>query len=432
MLFLNIIISNTSIRSNIMEKLLKRLMIVISILIISGCGGLDAPSNEPVQGGEVLVDFSPTLMKNTLIDAQYADENTTVFGYKAFKIPYTTRDEKGNELKASGLFVIPTGLPDMVKSLGLSMVSDDHGTIFTNSEAPSVIADNTGAPDGASIILTALGGFATLQPDYIGFGDSSEHYHPFVLKDSLANATVDFIKQVKVFARDNNITLNNQLFLTGYSEGGYAAMATLKKIEEEAIDLSVSMAAPMAGPYALKTMADAVLSQPKLVVPSFMANVAYAYGQAYEQDIDSFVNDPYAGKLPSLFSGEFNEIEIDAALTQVTTGESGLFKSSFVNDYFISENNWFKEAATTNNVHAWVPTSPVKLVHCQGDDVIPYSISQLTEGTMKAMGASSVSLVPVESTLGLDYNVTHRECALLGYTVTTGIFSQIRKATIGY
>ena len=122
------------------------------------------------------------------------------------------------------------------------MVSDDHGTIFANKKAPSVIASDTGSPSGSAIIITSIGGFATLKPDYIGFGDSKEHYYPYVLKDSLANSTVDFIKKVKVFAKDNNITLNNQLFLTGYSEGGYASMATLKKIEEEQLtDLKVSI-----------------------------------------------------------------------------------------------------------------------------------------------------------------------------------------------
>lgn len=415
-----------------MRKTFKYVSMVASILWFTGCGSLDAPKNESVQGGELLVNFSPALMKQTLIDAKSADENTTVFGYKAFKIPYTTKDDNGNEVKVSGLFVIPTGLPEAVQALGLSMVSDDHGTIFANNEAPSVVADMTGAPDGSSIILTALGGFATLQPDYIGFGDSSKQYHPFVLKDSLANATVDFIQQVKIFAQENNIVLNNQLFLTGYSEGGYAAMATLKKIEEEAIDLQVAMAAPMAGPYALKTMADVVLSQPKLAIPSFMANVGYAYAKTYDKALNSVFNDTYASQLPSLMGGDLPRLEVDKRLTQETTGENGLFKATFITDYFTNENNWFQEAVTANSVHAWTPATKVQLVHCQGDDVIPYSISQLTQGTMSAMGASDVSLVPVEATLGLDYNVTHTACAVLAYKVTTGIFSQVRQATIGY
>lgn len=406
---------------------------VAPLLFMVGCGDtLNQPSNETVKGGELMVDFSSALMKKTLIDANAADENTTVFGYKAFKIPYTTTDEEGNEVKASGLFVIPTGLPDAVKPLGLSMVSDDHGTIFANREAPSVIADTNGAPDGSSIILTSLGGFATLQPDYIGFGDSNDHYHPFILKDSLANSTVDFIKTVKTFASNNNITLNNQLFVTGYSEGGYAAMATLKKIEEESTGLTVTMAAPMAGPYALKPMADLVLSQAQLSVPSFMANVGYAYAKANDKALSSIINEPYASKLPTLFNGDLNRTQIDPELTLDTTGDTGLFAQNFVSDYFTNDTNWFKEAVTENSLHTWTPTTAVRLVHCQGDDVIPYGISQLTESTMTAMGASSVLAVPVEPTLGLDYNVTHGACGTLAYKVTTDIFAQVRQATIGY
>ncbi|CAA6819757.1 MAG: Lysophospholipase (EC [uncultured Sulfurovum sp.] len=418
-----------------MKQTIKTGAMLLALWLMVGCGdGLHQPSNEEVKGGELVVNFSAVAMKKSLVEKGVVDINTTVYGYKAYKVPYTTTDEEGNEVKASGLFVIPPVLHGQVVPFGgLSMVSDDHGTIFANKEAPSVIADANGAPDGSAILLTSLGGFATLQPDYIGFGDSKEHYHPFVLKDSLANATVDFIKQVKVFAGDNNITLNNQLFLTGYSEGGYAAMATLKKIEEEALsDLSVSMAAPMAGPYALKAMADGVLSQAKIGVPSFIANVGYAYAKANSQAVNAIINEPYASKLPSLFNGDLDRTQIDPELTYDTTGSTGLFLSSFVNDYFINTTNWFREAMTNNNLHTWTPVSAVKLVHCEGDDVIPYAISQLTEGTMTAMGASSVSLIPVEKTLGLDINMTHGACATPAYQVTTGIFAQVRKATKGY
>lgn len=417
-----------------MRHIVKTIVMVTPLLFI-GCGdGLSQPSTEEIKGGELFVNFPGSAIKPNLVKAGFIDANRTVYGYKAFKIPYTTHDEKGDEVKVSGLFVIPTGLPTVVTTqLGLSMVSDDHGTIFAKNEAPSAIADNTGAPDGSSILMTALGGFATLQPDYIGFGDSKDHYHPFILKNSLANATVDFIKQVKIFAKDNNITLNNQLFLTGYSEGGYASMATLKKIEEEQLaDIKVTMAAPMAGPYALKAMADGVLNEAKLGVPSFMANVGYSYAKANDEEVSSIINEPYASQLPTLFNGDLDRTKIDPQLTQDTTGAKGLFVQSFVTDYFKNETNWFKVAVTENSLHAWVPTTPVRLVHCEGDDVIPYAISQLTEATMKAMGATNVVLVPVEKSLGMNTKVGHGSCGSLAYTVATGIFAKVRKQTIGY
>ena len=418
-----------------MKKIVKVITLITASLVIVGCGSdLDKPVNEEVKGGELFVNFPASAIKPGLVAKGLISETQTVYGYKAYKIPYVTHDEEGMEVKVSGLFVIPTGLPSVVtEHLGLSMVSDDHGTIFANNEAPSVIADNTGAPDGSSVLLTSLGGFATLQPDYIGFGDSKEHYHPFVLKDSLANASVDFIKQVKVFAKDNNINLNNQLFLTGYSEGGYAALATLKKIEEEQLtDLTVTMAAPMAGPYDVKTLADAVLSQPKLGVPSFMANVGYAYAKSNNREIDTVINAQYASKLPTLFNGESTRVDIDKELTQDTTGANGLFAPAFVSNYFTNETNWFKVEAKRNSLHAWAPTTALRLVHCEGDDVIPFALSQLTEGTMNYLGASNVAIVPVEKTLGMQSLVGHGSCGSLAYTVTTAMFAGVRKQTIGY
>ena len=417
-----------------MRRVKKVLLLTIPLLGLTACGGLDNPSNEEVKGGELVVNFPASVMKETLLAKGVISKEQKVFGYKAYKIPYTTRDEEGHEVEVSGLFVIPPMLGKQVAPLGgLSMVSDDHGTIFANREAPSVVGDLTGSPDGSAVILTSLGGFATLQPDYIGFGDSQSHYHPFILKDSLANATIDFIRAVKVFAKENKIMLNNQLFLTGYSEGGYAAMATLKKIEEEGLsDLNVTLAAPMSGPYALKSMADAVLTQPKLSVPSFMAEIGYAYAKAKGEEVSSVVNEPYASQLSTLFNGDFNRTEIDPKLTYKTTGDDGLFVGSFVKEYFSKDGNWFREAMSENSLHAWTPKTPLQLIHCQGDDVIPFAISKLTAGTMQKMGAENVSVIPVEAVLGLDYNVTHSSCGSLAYTVTTKIFSTMRQQTKGY
>jgi len=192
------------------------------------------------------------------------------------------------------------------------------------------------------------------------------------------------------------------------------------------------MAAPMAGPYALKAMADGVLSQEKLSVPSFMANVGYAYAKAKDEELNSVINEPYASALPTLFSGDLTRAEIDPKLTNDTTGKNGLFNPSFVTDYFATEDNWFKVATTNNSLQNWAPTTPVRLVHCEGDDVIPYGISQLTEATMTAMGANDVALVPVEKALGLNIKVGHGTCGTMAYAVTAMMFADVRKKYIGY
>jgi len=416
-----------------MNLLIKGVALSLPLFLFLGCGDdLSKPSNEEiVKGGEMVVNFSAQSMKKSLMAKGAVDENTPVFGYKAYKVPYTTTDEEGEEVAVSGLFVVPTGMPPAVSQIGLSMVSDDHGTIFANIEAPTVHGDVYGTPDGSAILLTSLGGFATLQSDYIGFGASNDHYHPFILKKSLATATVDFIKAVKTFATDNDIKLNNQLFLTGYSEGGYASMATLQKIESDG-ELQVTMAAPMAGPYDVNRTAFGVLSSETLGVPSFMADFGYAYGKAYGEEISSIINEPYASKLPTLFDGSIARDLIDPELSTDTTGETGLYNPTFVGSFFSDPNYWFREAVVENSVHAWSPQTSVRLVHCEGDDVIPYGISQITELTMKAMGAKDVKLMSVEATLGLPQKVGHAECGTFAYSLTTKMFANVRKLTIGY
>ncbi|MEA1954581.1 MAG: hypothetical protein U9O24_09340 [Campylobacterota bacterium] len=85
-----------------------------------------------------------------------------------------------------------------------------------------------------------------------------------------------------------------------------------------------------------------------------------------------------------------------------------------------------------NSVHTWAPQTTVKLVHCQGDDVIPFGIAQVAEATMNAYGAADVSIVPVEAVLGLAEPVGHVECGLMAYGIAANIFAEVRQLTVGY
>jgi pimeloyl-ACP methyl ester carboxylesterase len=411
-----------------------KMLLVLSVWMFVGCGSdLDQPANEVAKGGEVVVDLDGKAIRHSLVEKGLIPENydKPVFGYKAYKIPYVTEDEHGEPVKVSGLMVIPTGVPSEMKALGFSVVSDDHDTRFGDFEMPTVIAETTNAPEGSPVIFTSMMGFVTLQPDYIGYGDSIDHYHPFLLKRSLANATVDFIKAARKFAEKNSIPLNDQLYLTGYSEGGYAALATLQKIEQEGL-MPVTMAAPMSGPYDLELIGLGVLSQPELSVPSFMAYVAYAYALTYDEPIESMVNEPYASKLDDLFDGNRARPQIDPELTRQTTGDGGLFNTTFVGDFLTNTSNWFRVELTENEVYKWAPQTPVRLLHCEGDDVVPYRISELAEGTMQQYGAANVTLLSVEQLLGLPQPVGHSACGPYAYQAVAGIFAQTRQETIGY
>ena len=431
---------------------MKRGLILLSTIgiamVMSGCGAsVSGPDNDDIKGGELVVDFPANLLKQSLVEKGMIepDSNITVFGYKGYLIEYDTTNEKGERVRASGLMVIPTasGLDkegkeklEYMKSKGFSIVSDDHGTIFENEHAPTVVASMQNVPDGSPILLTSLFGFVTLQPDYIGFGSSADEYHPYLLKHSSASATMDFIEAAKEFAKANKIPVNSQLFLTGYSEGGYVALATLEKMEEEG--KSVTYAAPMAGPYMMDKMAQAVLSMDSVSHPSFMADVAYAYSLTYNKSVSELIQSPYDSMLDTLYNGDLSIDEIDAALPHQMSGDGGLFTDSAVNGVLSGNSDyWFYGALQLNSTAYWKTKTPTSFIQCMGDDVIPFTMSTGTVSVMQTYyGAENVSVLPVEAAITGDPNtelrLTHGECAVPAYYVAGSLFAEIRRAAIGY
>ena len=416
---------------------------LFAFIVLSGCGGGGSPDNETVKGGEVVVDFPADLLRQKLIAAgtKGIDENTTVFGYKAYRIDYETVDGHGMPVTASGLMVVPTdygtreqdakALASM-KQVGLSVVSDSHGTIFADREAPTAVAEATLAPDGSPIVLTSLSGFVTLQADYIGFGASKDRYHPYLLEHPSADTTVDFIKAAREFAEKNGIPLNSQLYLTGYSEGGYVALATLHALEAQ--EESVTYAAPMAGPYMMDQMALGVLSRDTLPIPSFMADVAFAYALHYDRNVSELINEPYASELPTLFDGRYARPEIDAKLPHTV---EGLFTQEAITGVLNQDPTyWFYGALLENSTAYWGPQTPVRLVQCLGDDVVPFAMSQGSAQAMAKFGARDVGVIPVEIAITGDPQTSlrygHVECAAPAYGVVAKIFAKVRRETIGY
>ena len=68
---------------------------------------------------------------------------------------------------------------------------------------------------------------------------------------------------------DLNLIDNSQVFLTGYSQGGHACMATHKYIHENSLqsEFDVIASAPCSGPYDLSgIMADTIMSQHPILI----------------------------------------------------------------------------------------------------------------------------------------------------------------------
>ncbi len=401
---------------------LSREMLSISaamIVVMSGCGYDN--ENQNIMGksefisATKLFEVPGSALQPTV--SQLAPGHPA-FGLKSYRILYRTHDQKGAEVNASALLTVPVptqaileGLKKQGKSFSLSMVSDQHGTIFQDLEAPTSSVIATKKPSTISMIFSAIGGFMTLQPDYIGYGQSKAHPHPYLLEDASANSVVDLIEAAIKFGNDNHLPLNGQIFLTGYSEGGYVTLAAENAIEKKHPDLRLKGVVAMSGPYDLNLIGMGVVSQPQILRPDFIGAIIDSYASSYDIKLDKILNTQYASKLPTLYDKKRDSQEIMQELTHET---KDFFNPLFMRDFLTNPKNPLRAAFIQNSVDDFKPQTPTKLFYCGGDKTVPPTI------TLKASKVMGVDAIDINSSLG------HVECAQKAYPAVLTYFDQLR------
>ena len=200
------------------------------------------------------------------------------YGYWMYKITYETIDINGNPHVATGTISYPrVDWPD-VPDQAFPILSYQHGTVIEKSDVTSVIGEWI-----LPAILTGAG-YVYVEPDYLGLGDS-EGMHPYQLKEPYGTAVVDMLRAVRYYAAFENeqFVVNDQLFLAGYSEGGYATMATHQIIERDYSDeFDITVSFPMAGAYSLSgIMTDVMLEQQPYGQPFYFPYILFAYLDSY-------------------------------------------------------------------------------------------------------------------------------------------------------
>jgi pimeloyl-ACP methyl ester carboxylesterase len=321
------------------------------------------------------------------------DVNEFKHAVDVYKVSYKT-EYKAGTVTASGLIAFPKTSDE------LPMISFQHGTITRDADAPS----NSTLSNPESLLyacaLSSSGFIATL-PDYLGFGASSTLIHPYFVESLTASAVVDLLYAASELAETKNIKFNSRLFLAGYSEGGYATMATHKAIEEtkpEGFDLIASF--PGAGAYDLSAMQEHLLGLQTYDDPYYLAYIALAYQEAYDlpQLLTDFFQEPYASRIPSLFDHQKSPGEINAQLTTtipdlVTADLSAHIATDPAYAYL-------KDAFMSNTLTEWAPQKPMFMYHGQSDTTVPFENSVSTYNALLANGASeeTVKLIPLPGT----------------------------------
>jgi pimeloyl-ACP methyl ester carboxylesterase len=316
---------------------------------------------------------------------------------------YPSTDANGQPLALSGLVWVPF---TWGRHLAAPIISLQHGTQVFRQCAPSQFDANPlsvfSNPDQSGALqnyveclvggLMASAGYIVLMPDYPGFGQSTAP-HPFV-HTSLGNSVRDLI--VAARARlTGAVTPNGKLFLTGYSEGGYATMAGAKVVA--AAGIPVTGVVPCDGPYDLSgVMLDQMVSGTSVKAPFYVLYTAFGYHSVYPSAVDynALLNPPWNGMLSAqngLFDGNHTDAQVNAAVppsviptSMLAPGATALLSppSGAIYDLLASNNGYAN----------WGVTAKLVFVHCPSDDIIPYQNSVVAAA---ALGAQIVPVQPV-------------------------------------
>lgn len=380
---------------------LGRILILLVLFSFSACHNLfnnddEEPETQYLVSYDMVRTFTPQMVELifTELVKQFPEmevvQQRVEHGILVYKITYNT-EFKGETTLASGLVCVPTG------DGSFPIISYQNGTNTLHSNAPSV---NPNYELYVLLETIASTGFVISLPDYLGFGASETMFHPYLHKESTVQTVLDMLRAVEELAQVRNFTLNNDLYLTGYSQGGWATMQVQKAIEDDFMgEFNLKASAPGAGPYDLSFINDYILSRETYSMPYYFG---YLYNSLMNVEetvpaIAEIFSAPYDSLIPTLFDGKLSGEEINAKLDTVV---SNLFTENYRLNY--KTDTLYKplmEALNANSIEAWNTTVPTKIIHGKTDTWVPAAVSKAIYDDFVAKGAGSrVELIEIPET----------------------------------
>src|SRR5690606_18912476 len=161
---------------------------------------------------------------------------------------------------------------------------------------------------GIALAVLAAHGYTVVAPDYTGYGGSTLDYHPYLNARAQAADAIDALRAARQVLASRGEEAPQAVYLTGYSQGGFVAMATHREIESaHADEFTVAASFPMSGPYALGYTLDRMLGGDPTdgasrLLPFLVESYQRSYGNVFATPAELFVP-PYDQTALGIFPG---------------------------------------------------------------------------------------------------------------------------------
>ena len=457
-----------------MSRTSAALCMALGATLLTACGSdsTTAPVSETFTRGTLLANpparvasadvayLTGQLSASTTGQQLIALAGTPVCGVDVYYLQYWTIGDQNDVIMDSGALMVPTGSAAQCSG-SRPLVMYAHGTQFQqNANMADIGNPNDPAYEESLIIATiyAAQGYIVVAPNYAGYDTSTLTHHPYLNQQQNAADMIDALTAARSALPNTftpQTTASGALFVAGYSEGGYVAMATAKALQ--AAGTPVTAMAGGSGPYALEATFDAVFygSPPiggtyfsPLVTTSYQA----AYGNIYTQTTDIYAPQyadgintllpsltPVAtlvsdGKLPpnALFDSTTPVTPYPSLTAALAVPANPVFAAGFGNPYLIindyrlnyvldavanpdgavptptagvplaaNPQNTLRIALKANDLRSWVPGSPILMCGSTLDPTVFFSTNaEVMAAYWAAQG------VPSELYTLLDLNAT--------------------------
>ena len=363
-----------------------------------------------------------------------------------YHLEYQTVDPAGNLTPASGAVMVPDDSGSTCQG-ERPVVLYAHGT---NTDRAFNIADLEAPDNGEGLLMAAVfaaDGYIVVAPNYVGFDTSTLGYHPYLNGDQQSKDMIDALTAARSALPTTNAPGTSegaQLLVTGYSQGGYVAMATHRALQ--AAGQTVTASAPMSGPYALSAFGDAIFQGQvtggsPVNLTLLITSYQNAYGNLYSSATDVY-EAQYATGIETLLPSTTPVSELEAqgrlpdtalfsstppdpayaAMTPATTPENlapvfatgfgtehlltNSFRLAYLQDSISNPDGGFptlsdglppanpthplRQALETNDQRVWTPTSPMLLCAGNADPTVLYLNTALMQNYWSSTTAVAV------------------------------------------
>jgi hypothetical protein len=322
-----------------MFKVLRPTLIALGIAVLAGCGGTSTQTgsvpNSTARGALGAPAFRIASLDAATFQAELAATTSgaqlleitgaPACGVDFYYVKFWTVGGAGETTESSGALMVPTGAATACSG-ARPIVEYAHGT---NPDKTLNLADiaNTSNTEGALIAaMFAAQGYIVVAPNYAGYDISTLGYHPYVNAEQNADEMMDILAAARAALPDTVSSATSDsgvLFITGYSEGGYVAMATLRAMQ--AAGQKVTAAATMSGPYALEAFGDTIFfGGVDIGSTEFAPLIASSYQHAYG-NVDSSTNPMFSSSYPNAESLLPSATPIDTIFAENLLPETSAF-----------------------------------------------------------------------------------------------------------